>query len=107
MHAGLDGCFATSAVLHFAAAHGGAAGTRMKHATPRNDIVTNRNAHLRNSVRARSHSRPATTYGIRKNDTYVRVTPASHHGEWPSLRCSCSQTVGTTPANIARSASTG
>jgi len=69
MHAGLDGCCATSAVVHFAAAHGGAAGMRMKHATPRNDIVTNRNAHLRNSVRARSHSRPATMYGTTKNET--------------------------------------
>ena len=45
MHGGLYGWLATSRAVHFAAAHGGAAGVSAKNVKPMNDSATNRSVH--------------------------------------------------------------
>ena len=97
MHCGSAGPPTTSAVVHLAAAHGGAAGVTAKNTSALNESATKNHANFFQSSRLRSHNTPARTYGTTKNDMYVVLITTSHHGGSGSFRCSCSQTVGATP----------
>ncbi|OHV05032.1 hypothetical protein BKN37_07460 [Mycobacterium talmoniae] len=68
MQGGSDGPPATSAGVQRAAAHGGAAGSRIYTISAANCSTTKRRTNAFQSSRLRSHSTPATTYGRMKND---------------------------------------